>query len=126
MQSQPLRAWSLGRTTSHMVPSLKSQGMTRMLTWQHFLEVRLGTCVESWVEQKVRPNPQHKPREHFCKKQSRSELTDNQSHSHGFLRLVGPDFASILELANMSETCDLETHVNEPYVVLKTLYECVN
>ena len=26
--------------------------MTWMPTWQHFLEVRLGTCVESWVEQK--------------------------------------------------------------------------
>jgi hypothetical protein len=24
--------------------------MTWILTWQHFLEVRLGTCVESWVK----------------------------------------------------------------------------
>ena len=37
------------------VPSI-----TWIPTWQHFLEVRLGTCVESWAEQKARPNPQHK------------------------------------------------------------------
>ena len=41
-----------------LVPS-----MTWMPTRQHFLEVRLGTCVESWVKQKARPNSQHKSRE---------------------------------------------------------------
>ena len=34
-------------------PESPVPSMTWMLTWQHFLEVRLGTCVESWVEQKV-------------------------------------------------------------------------
>jgi hypothetical protein len=29
--------------------------MTEMPTWQHFLEERLGTCVESWAEQKLNP-----------------------------------------------------------------------
>ena len=59
-QSQPLKVWKLGLTTSHMVPSLKSPSMTWKPTWQHFLEVRLRTCVESWIEQKdsVR-EPQH-------------------------------------------------------------------
>ena len=32
--------------------------MTWMPTGQHFLEVKLGTCVVSWVEQKARPNSQ--------------------------------------------------------------------
>ena len=33
---------------------LKSEvsSMTWMSTWQHTLEVRLGTCVQSWVKQK--------------------------------------------------------------------------
>ena len=30
--------------------------MTWMLAWQHFLEVKLGTCVMSRVEPKTRPN----------------------------------------------------------------------
>lgn len=34
--------------TSHLVPS-----MTWMPMWQHSLEMRLGTCGESWVEQKA-------------------------------------------------------------------------
>ena len=46
MQSQLFRSWKLGLTWMH--------------TWQHILEVRLGARVESWVEQKARPNSQHK------------------------------------------------------------------
>ena len=61
MQPQPFVACRLEITTSHGVP-----GMTWMPTWQHFLEVRLGTCVESWVEQKARPNSQDKSYELFC------------------------------------------------------------
>ena len=30
--------------------------MTWMLAWHHFLEVRLGRCVECWVDQKATPN----------------------------------------------------------------------
>jgi hypothetical protein len=37
-----------------------------MPTWQHFLKVRLGTCVESWGEQKARPNSQHKSQQYGC------------------------------------------------------------
>jgi hypothetical protein len=47
VQSQVLRAWKLGLHTGPQVAS-----MTWMPTWQHFWEVRLGTCLESWVEQK--------------------------------------------------------------------------
>ena len=110
MQSQPLRPWKLGLTTSHgvpspkslnvnpcnlsrwdhgswdlplhtwsqvpshsrsicaisvvesmevgtyhftRVPSPKSPSMTWMPTWQHFLKVRLGTCVESLGQAKT-------------------------------------------------------------------------
>ena len=44
--------------THHFTRGLKSQvpSMTWMPTWQRFLEVRVGTCVESWVKQKTRPN----------------------------------------------------------------------
>ena len=46
--------------------------MTWMLTWQHFLEVRPGTCVESWVGvgsgKKPSPNSQHKIRKFFLHK----------------------------------------------------------
>ena len=47
VQSQPLRAWKLGLTTSYGVPSPKSPKYDWMPTWQHFLEVRLGTCAEN-------------------------------------------------------------------------------
>ena len=47
MQSRLLRAWKLGLTTLHGAPS-----MMWMPTWPHFLEVGLGTCIESRVEQK--------------------------------------------------------------------------
>ena len=40
--------------------------MTWMPTWQHILEVRIGTCVESWVEQKAIPDSQHKSHKHIC------------------------------------------------------------
>ena len=45
------------------VPSPKSQ-MTWIYTWQPFKEARLGTG----VEQKTRPNPQHKSYAYFCRK----------------------------------------------------------
>ena len=68
-QSQSLRACKSGLTTSHKVPS-----MSWMPTWQRFSEVRLGTFVESWVEQKTRPNLQHTSRLFFYIKQSRSHF----------------------------------------------------
>ena len=54
-------SWDLPLHTGSQVPS-----MTWMPTWQQFLEVRLGTCVESWVKQKSRPISQHKSHEYFC------------------------------------------------------------
>ena len=94
-----LRAWKLGLTTSQwsQVPS-----MTWMLTWQHFLEVGLGTCVESWVEPKARPNSQHNSREHFCIKYSKSYLNEYKSYFDGFSRLKSWDFALTLGLVDMS------------------------
>ena len=50
--------------TGSQVPS-----MTCLPTWQHFLEVRLGNFVESWVEQRARANTQHnisRSYEYFC------------------------------------------------------------
>ena len=40
MQSQPLRAWKMGLTASHGVPSLKFLTMTWMPTWQqqHYIK----------------------------------------------------------------------------------------
>jgi hypothetical protein len=54
VQSQLFRAWKLELITSH-VSSPKSYvpSMTWMPTWEHVLEVWLGTYVESWVEQKI-------------------------------------------------------------------------
>ena len=43
------------RAGSHGVSSPKVSSMTWMLTWQYYLEVRLGTYIESWVKQKARP-----------------------------------------------------------------------
>jgi hypothetical protein len=34
--------------------------LTWMSTWQHFVKLRFGICVETWVEQIVRPNFEHK------------------------------------------------------------------
>ena len=62
-QSPPLRAWKLGLNTSHGVPSPKYDMDAYMAT---ILEVRPGTCVASWVEQKARPNSQPKYRKHFA------------------------------------------------------------
>ena len=51
--------------TYHFTQVSKSQvpTMTWMTTWQHSLEVRLRTCIETWVEQK--PISQFKSQEFF-------------------------------------------------------------
>ena len=55
--------------TYHFTQAPKSllPSMTWILTWQHFLKVKLGICVENWVEQKTKPNSQHKSPQFFCK-----------------------------------------------------------
>ena len=60
VQSQPLRAWKLGFTTSHKLSSLKSQVGHGCLHGNILLEARLGTWLESWVEQRVGHDSQHK------------------------------------------------------------------
>jgi hypothetical protein len=83
MQSQPLRAWKLGLITSHGSQVTRGQSVQSQLlrawklglttsSWSKVLgpkydmatlfegEVRFGTCVESWVEQKTRPNSHDK------------------------------------------------------------------
>ena len=69
VRSQPLRAWKLGLTTSLVVQDPRSQA------WHGYLhgnscwrwgEVRFETCVKSWVEQKARPNSQHKSHAFLC------------------------------------------------------------
>ena len=81
--------------------------MIWMRTWQHFLEARLGTCVESWVEQKARPNPQDKPRKYLYIKYSWSNFNDTYiPYFNSSLRLKSWDFASMLVLANMRGTWD--------------------
>jgi hypothetical protein len=57
MQSQPLRAWKLGLTTSSWSKVL---GPKYDMATLFEGEVRFGTCVESWVEQKTRPNSHDK------------------------------------------------------------------
>ena len=44
MQSQPLRGWKLGLTTSHVTLGFSLQWMC---TRQHFVKVGLGYCVDS-------------------------------------------------------------------------------
>jgi hypothetical protein len=65
----------LGLATSHgsrvLSPKYGMNGYMATL-----LEARLGTCVESWVEQKARPCSQHKSLKYFCIKESRSDFND--------------------------------------------------
>jgi hypothetical protein len=108
VQSQALRGWKLGLTTSHAgVPSLKSQSITSMPTWQHYLQVRLGTCVENWVELQPRRNFQHKSREYWCTKQWRSDFNECKPHFQWFLEAqkLG-NFASMGRLGTWGVPCD--------------------
>jgi hypothetical protein len=68
MQSQPLIACKLGLTTSHGVPSPNSQVWHGCLHDNTFWRwgLRLGACVEAWVEQKARPNSPNKSWAYFC------------------------------------------------------------
>ena len=56
--------WNMEIGTHHFIWGPKSQlpTLTWMLTCRHFLEVRPGTCVASWVVQKARPSCQPKSR----------------------------------------------------------------
>jgi hypothetical protein len=78
-------------------PKSQVSTLTWMLIWQHFLEVRLATCVESWVEQKAKPNSWD-------------------------LKLKSWFFASMLGLGNMNGTWDLGPHVNQPFMDRESYY----
>jgi hypothetical protein len=57
------------------------------------LEVRLGTCVERWAEQKARIDSQHKPYEDICiSNNKRPNFNAWSSYYNGFLRLQSWDF----------------------------------
>jgi hypothetical protein len=79
--------------------------MTWMPTWFHFLEVRLRSCVEGWVEQTARPSSQHKLVSIFA--QNNQDLTSMIVNHvfNDFLRSKSWEFASMLGLANMTRTC---------------------
>ena len=62
MQSYHLNAWKLGLTTSHESQVLSPE-YDMDAHMEPFLEGMLGTCNESWVERKARPNKLH---EYFC------------------------------------------------------------
>jgi len=79
-----------------------------MPKWQHFLEVRLGTYVESWVEQNVGPNSQYKSRD-FLQKNTKDPT---KSYIDGHLWLKSRDFASMFGLVDISWSWDLGPHVN--------------
>ena len=77
--------------------------MTWMPTWQHFLEVKLETCVVSWITQNVRLDSEPKSCKYICIKQSRSNFNDNWPYFSDYLRLTSWDFASMLGLGTMCE-----------------------
>ena len=60
--------------------------MTWMSTWRYFLEVRLKTSLQGWVEQKARPNPQHRDKScdlffgHFSPERSQDTIVMNINH----------------------------------------------
>ena len=78
-------------------------------TWHRILTAWLRTCVESWVVKKSRPNLQHKSQDflHMINNilwlLSFNECTPYFS---AFVRLTSWDFASVLGVADMSETWD--------------------
>ena len=99
MQSQLSRAWKLGLTTSHGVPSPKVPSMTWMLTWQHFVEVR-GLELVSRVK--------------FFAKNNQDSASMKSKFNVFFEGSRIGTFASMLRLANVSGTWDLGPHANDP------------
>ena len=85
--------------------------MTWMPTWEHFLEVRLGTCVESWVEQEARPNAQHSLARSLHKT-IKIRLNEYRPYFNGFLRLKNWDFC--LHVRISLHEWDLGSHMNQP------------
>ena len=90
MQSLPLRAWKLGLTTSTW-----SQVWHGYLNGNTFLGVRLGTCVDSWVEQKAR----HKTHKKKFAYNNQGPTSMTSSHITMVSRGLKLGFASMLGLA---------------------------
>jgi hypothetical protein len=79
------------------------------------LEFRLGISIESWVEQKTRPNLQHKFLAlFFVYKINIIYFNEDKPYSNSFLRLKIWDFASMSGLVDMSGTRNLGHHVSWP------------
>jgi hypothetical protein len=57
-------SWDLQLHTRFQILSPKFDMDSHIAT--PFWEVRFGTCVKSWIEQKARPNSQYKSHEYFC------------------------------------------------------------
>ena len=106
IKPQPLRAWKLGLPTIHGFPSPRSQVRHECLHGHIFWRWGFGTCVESWVAQKARPNSQYKSRELLCIKQSRFDFNGYRLYFNEFLRLKSWDFASKLILVDKNGTWD--------------------
>jgi hypothetical protein len=104
----------LGPTTSHGVPSCQVPSMTWIPTWQHILEVRIGTCVESWVERKARPDSQHKSHKHICMNNQDPTLMINDRILMVYGGLQVGTLPPCWGFANTSGTWDLGPHVNWP------------
>ena len=60
IESMEVGTYHFTRGPKSYVPS-----MTWIFAWQHFLKVRLGTCVASCLKQKARLNSQPKSREYL-------------------------------------------------------------
>ena len=102
-------SWDLPTHTWSQVPS-----MTWKSTWQHFLEVRLGTCIESWSSKKPDPTLNTSPVNIFAwNKQDPILMMIN----HIFMLFGGSKVETLppmLGLTNMSGTSDFGPHVNQP------------
>ena len=80
MQTQSLRAWKLGLTTSQGVLVLQPKyDMDACMTT--LFEVRLKACIESWVEQKARPNESQHKSQDFAYINSQYMTKSHKSHT---------------------------------------------
>ena len=91
-------SWDLLLHKGSQVPS-----MTLTPTWQHFLEVRLGT----W------PRSQHKSRECFCIEISEPNFNEYEPYCNGVLRLQNWDLTSMLGLGSWNPMWTHAQHFSE-------------
>ena len=85
VQSQALRAWKLGLTTSHGIPSLKPQVWHNCLHGNTLWRWGLGLVWRVGSSKKLDLTFQHKSRECFCTKQWRSDFNEYKPYFQWFL-----------------------------------------